>query len=95
MLGDSEREGETERNRRWASTMVGYADHGTRYAHADSHTGAGPNAVAPFDRLQREDLEDAQLAPGATRARGPGNRVFGAKDSQNWRCRRRKRRAAL
>jgi dGTPase len=84
MLGDSEREGETERNRRWASTMVGYPDHGTRFAHSDSHTGAGPNAVAPFDRLQREDLEDAQLAPGATRAHGAGNRVR-AEEPDGWR----------
>jgi dGTPase len=84
MLGDCEREGETERNRRWASTMGGYADHGVRFAHADSHTGAGPNAVNPFDRLQREELEDAHLAPGATRAQGSGNRAR-AEEPDDWR----------
>ncbi|HEX4217739.1 MAG TPA: HD domain-containing protein [Acidimicrobiales bacterium] len=84
MSGDTEEEGETERSRRWASTMVGYPDHGTRFAHADSHTGAAPNAVAPFDRLQREEYEDAQLAPGATRARGAGHRVR-AEEPDGWR----------
>ncbi|MGA7416615.1 MAG: HD domain-containing protein [Acidimicrobiales bacterium] len=82
--GDEARRGETERNRRWASTMVGFPDHGARFAHDDSHAGAGPGGVAAFDRSQREELEEVQLAVGATRARGAGNRAR-AEEPERWR----------
>jgi dGTPase len=57
----------------WAATMAGVDDDGVRVAHADSHAAAGP--VSVLDRRAREDLEAAQLAPGATLARGAGRRA--------------------
>jgi dGTPase len=56
--------------------MAGHTGDGVTFAHRDSRatTGAaGPSAG--FDRGAREDLEQAQLAPGATRASGAGNRA--------------------
>ena len=53
--------------------MGGFEGGGVRRAHADS--GAKIGAIDPFDRVAREDLEDAYLAPGATRARGAGHRA--------------------
>lgn len=44
-----------------------------RLAHADSHAGTG--RVSPLGRQEREAAEDAQLAPGATRAQGAGRRA--------------------
>ena len=65
----------SERTRRWASTMAGHARAGVRSAHADSTAAAGSGGpVAPFDRRRREEVEESLLAPGATRAVGPGNR---------------------
>jgi len=60
-----------ERARRWAATMEG---HGVvvRTAHADS--GAAVAATGLFGREAREELEAGVLAPGATRARGAGDR---------------------
>jgi dGTPase len=74
-----------ERTRRWASTMSGHGSHGVTYAHRDSHadTGAGQQA-AGFDRGAREALERDQLAPGATRADGAGNRAR-SEESDRWR----------
>ena len=43
-----------------------------RAAHADSSASAGTDV--PWHRESREEAEDAQLAPGATRASGGGNR---------------------
>ncbi len=63
-----------ERVRRWAATMDGHA--GTarmRRAHADPGPPVGP--VEAVARERREDAEGAHLAPGATRARGGGNRA--------------------
>ena len=76
--------GETERSARWAATMAGYAGP-VRLAHADSHARIGPvpgspadggaHPVLPSGREEREELEHALLAPGATRAAGAGNRT--------------------
>jgi len=52
--------------------MEGHASAGVRAAHADSSAAAG--AGAPWHREAREAAEDAQLAPGATRASGAGHR---------------------
>lgn len=53
--------------------MDGFAAGSVRRAHSDSAAKIG--AIEVFDRAAREDLEDAQLAPGATRARGAGHRA--------------------
>lgn len=67
----------TTRTTRWASTMRGHSAGdatGTeplRHAHD-----GGANALGsrPSDRVAREELEDALLAPGASRASGSGRR---------------------
>jgi dGTPase len=75
---------ETERNRRWAATMAGHGVDGVTLAHADSRARIGPWTPGPpraptggpgFDRVAREELDDEQLAPGATRAVGGGRRA--------------------
>jgi len=66
---------QSERSRRWASTMAGHVGPGARTAHADSHAGLGASAVTMLGREEREDAEDATMAPGATRASGPGRRA--------------------
>jgi dGTPase len=77
--------GESERNRRWASTMSGHGGPGVTLAHADSHTGASFNQPAvDLARLERETLELAMLAPGATRGVGGGNRLR-AEEPDPWR----------
>ena len=49
---------------------------GITFAHADSHAGCSSRGpVADLARAEREAVEAAMLAPGATRARGAGNRV--------------------
>src|SRR5271165_5757047 len=73
----------TERSARWAATMSGYSGP-VRLAHADSHARVGPaegsplaeraRPMAPRGRAERQELEDALLAPGATRASGAGRR---------------------
>lgn len=78
-------ERENERNRRWASTMAGHGGPGITLAHVDSHAGTG--ATLPDrgrDREEREEIEQQQLALGATRARGAGNRVR-AEEPDPWR----------
>jgi len=75
--------GKTERSARWAATMAGYAGP-ARLAHADSHARIGPSPGAfppgpaqrdgPRGRLERQELEDSLLAPGATRSSDAGNR---------------------
>ncbi|HVB92294.1 MAG TPA: HD domain-containing protein, partial [Acidimicrobiales bacterium] len=77
----------TERSIRWASTMSGYSGP-ARLAHADSYARIGPAPVGgpagdagdtgwgvPLGRVEREGNDDALLAPGATRARGAGDRA--------------------
>ena len=67
---------ETERARRWASTMAGHGvAAGIRRAHAEGVVAAAPGRVAPVDRACREEALDASLAPGATRALGAGRRA--------------------
>jgi len=63
----------TDRARSWAATMDGFAAGSIRRAHADSAAKIG--SIEVLDRRAREELEDAQLAPGATRARGAGHRA--------------------
>ncbi len=66
---------------RWAATMEGYSGP-VRLAHADSHAriapaddpGSAALSSGPRARTEREDLESALLAPGATCARGAGDR---------------------
>jgi hypothetical protein len=53
-----------------------------RLAHTDTH--ARLDARQPIGRLAREELEDAMLAPGATRASGAGNRQV-REDTDPWR----------
>jgi dGTPase len=67
----------SERARQWAATMAGHgtspAD-GVRFAHE-----APPVVVAPeprWGRREREAWEDEALVPGATRARGGGDRAL-------------------
>ncbi len=65
----------SERERRWAETMAGHEDPAAvavRRAHASSAAWIGPAPV--LGREEREALEDIQLAPGATRAAGAGER---------------------
>jgi dGTPase len=65
----------TERSVRWASTMAGHgAPAAVRRAHGDSAARIGPVA-AGRQREEREALEALQLAPGATRAVGAGDRA--------------------
>jgi dGTPase len=63
----------TDRARGWAATMDGFAAGSVRRAHADSAAKIG--AIEVFGRTAREELEDAQLAPGATRAHAGGHRA--------------------
>lgn len=64
----------SERARAWAATMGGHAAGGRlRRAHA-AHV-AKVGGTLRHGREAREELEDALLAPGATRARGAGDRA--------------------
>jgi dGTPase len=66
---------DTERARSWAATMHGHGDgHTIRRAHAGSAPRVG--AAASVGREAREAAEAALLAPGATRAAGPGHRAI-------------------
>ena len=76
---------ETDRNRRWAATMAGHHGDGVTFAHLDSHALTGADApAAGFDGPAREELEQLQLAPGATHARGAGNRAR-VEEADPWR----------
>ena len=61
------------RAQQWAATMHGHADAGLVRAHATSHALTGPGPVVA--RELREEWETVRLRPGATRARGAGNRA--------------------
>jgi dGTPase len=66
----------TERHQRWASTMTGTAVHAGARQVVLAHEGppsSGP--VTLLERVAREEIEDATLSPGATRATGAGDRV--------------------
>ena len=63
----------SRRARAWATTMSGHRDaDGLVTAHAGGEPRVAP--VAPRDRPAREALEEQLLQPGATRARGAGER---------------------
>lgn len=63
----------SERAIRWAGTMSGHPEPGSlRRAHADSTAWVG--TARSLSRAEREEIEDARLAPGATRAGGAGDR---------------------
>lgn len=61
------------RAQQWAETMQGHAAAGLVRAHATSHAVTGPGPV--LTRERREEWEDLQLRPEATRARGAGRRA--------------------
>jgi len=62
--------------------MGGHGDGPVRHAHVDAATKVG--TASGFTREDREAVEDAQLAPGATRARGSGHRALG-EEPDEWR----------
>jgi dGTPase len=64
----------SERSRRWAATMAGHGLGAVRGAHADSLAAVGRGG-GPRRRAEREEAEEQQLAPGATRASGAGRRA--------------------
>jgi dGTPase len=73
----------TERARTWAATMDGHAvadgsrgsGPSVRRAHVDSQAVVGaPRGATLLDREAREEAEEQAAAPGATRARGAGDR---------------------
>src|SRR5690606_14850445 len=70
----------SHRERRWASTMHGFAADvaaGAPVATRTAHAQPGPTVgvASPLSREEREEIEDRLLAPGATRAVGAGNRA--------------------
>ncbi len=67
----------------WASTMDGVAGWSSdvRVAHSRA---ARPGELEIFGRAEREEAEDAWLAPGATRARGGGRRLR-SEEPDDWR----------
>ena len=82
---------ESERNRRWASTMRGHAVPGSVVlAHADSSARLAPadspgrDANLGVDRRRREERESGLLAAGATRGTGAGARAR-AEEPDEWR----------
>jgi len=62
----------TARERTWTATMAGHHHGDVTLAHRDSHAGLG--RTPGLSRQAREEVEDAALAPGATRADGAGLR---------------------
>ncbi len=79
----------SERARRWAATMGGYAGpDGATVAHGDSRAviGArlGPAPALFGPREEREGLMDEALAPGATRSSSAGRRARG-EEPDYWR----------
>src|SRR4051812_48924588 len=63
----------TARARQWASTMDGHRLDTVRRAHLDSAATVQPGLSMP--RLEREQEEATDLAPGATVAVGAGHRA--------------------
>ncbi|MEA3054706.1 MAG: dGTPase, partial [Actinomycetota bacterium] len=74
----------TDRERRWASTMDGFAAADLRTAHESGGTDVGP--VEPLRREEREVRNDDVLAPGATRAVGAGHRAVDEAPDPNRTC---------
>jgi dGTPase len=65
----------TARAKTWASTMEGFEDVATSVRHAHGDSAATIGSVVPLTRIEREARESRDLAPGATRAYGAGNRA--------------------
>ncbi len=65
----------SERSRRWAETMEGHGGGALRTAHAEAGRRVADDPTGVHGRAEREELEDALLAPGATRASGGGRRA--------------------
>src|SRR5438270_3068097 len=65
---------ESERARRWASTMAGHAI-GSEIRLAHAGPGVPTGAVEPLARAEREAGESVLMVSGATRASGAGNRA--------------------
>ena len=63
----------SRRARQWAETMRGHVDAGLVRAHAGSHAVTGDGPI--LTRHLREEWEETRLRPGATRARGAGERA--------------------
>jgi dGTPase len=63
----------TERAEQWAATMKGHTHGDVLLAHEDSWAGPGTDHIV--ERGAREAIEDARLAPLATRAWGAGERA--------------------
>jgi dGTPase len=92
-MSDTPKPGETTRAARWAATMSGYAGV-IRLAHADSSARIGPppdegtpeggTYLQPLVRVHREEREEVQLAPGASRGHGAGDRAQ-AEEPDQWR----------
>ena len=64
--------------------MAGHTDAGVRTAHGDSSAALGE--ITPLFRREREQIEDLALAPGATRARGGGNRAIAEDPARHRTC---------
>jgi dGTPase len=90
MVGVSSTEDLTERGRRWASTMGGFSPSAQQHvvtAHEDSSMAIGrpgSERLAGVDRETREAREAELLTPGATMARGAGNRAH-VEEPDPWR----------
>src|SRR6266404_5638905 len=65
---------ESERARRWASTMEGHTA-GPEFRLAHAGPGVPTGAVEPLARTEREAAEGVLLVSGATRASGAGRRA--------------------
>ena len=72
-VGHMTAQARTEREKRWAATMTPSGDGPVRKAHIDAAAKVG--AIDAYGRIEREAIEEAVLAPGATRAGGAGHRA--------------------
>ncbi|MHB8329157.1 MAG: HD domain-containing protein [Acidimicrobiales bacterium] len=66
--------------------MAGHGGGGVRTAHADSSAGVGTTVLSPRGRQAREEADDQQLAPGATRASGGGKRAVAEEPDADRTC---------
>ncbi len=65
----------SRREHEWAATMAGHRQRSVAVRFAHDSAGALGGTDEPLVREEREELEAALLAPGATRARGAGRRA--------------------
>ena len=68
----------TDRQREWVATMHGHVPDEGAAELVLAHRSAPPPSITPrlLDREVREELEEAALAPGATRSRDAGERAL-------------------